>query len=277
MLDSVYLPLPPLWLETSPRKGLSPKKRDLKVVSKLWVLGVLGGCVCLCRVALRVLDDPARRELLLLLRASRCGQEVVGWVGVLPEKDLVRAAVVRAMGPLRAAPPPPSFTAACLPARCAVSFGNSGWTWGEVMPGAAPAGSKVANPLNSVPGRAMPWAGWAAGGVMPSSERVVWAWGGGTDVLRRSEEEEAPAWQSWGDSRSRGGHWRGGFLASPVPSSPCVFLSLGAEGAPAPTASLPIAPRGWAPHGSSALGGAGWGLYRAAEGVLQETFFPGQG
>lgn len=59
---------------------------------------------------------------------------------------------------------------------------------------------------------------------MPSSERVVWAWGGSTDVLRRSEEEEAPAWQSWGGSRRRGGHWReGSWLLRCHPHPACFY------------------------------------------------------
>lgn len=101
--DPVYLPLRLLWLEKSRRKGLSPKKRDLKVVSKLWGLGGLGACV---RPRCGLWVTPHGGSCSLPLKVGRRGQEVVGRLGVLPKKDLVQVAVVCTMGAPPAAPPP---------------------------------------------------------------------------------------------------------------------------------------------------------------------------
>lgn len=57
MLNSVYLLLQLLWLETSPRKRLLLEKRDSKVVLELGVLRVLSG-----RAALQARGDPTYWE-----------------------------------------------------------------------------------------------------------------------------------------------------------------------------------------------------------------------
>lgn len=111
-----------------------------------------------------------------------------------------------------------------------------------------------------------------ARGGMPSSEPMFWAWGGGTDVLRGNEEEEAPARQSWGRQKGARGSLEGGFLASPLPSLPRVFPSLGAERALGTHSAAPHRPEGpsapW--RLCTGLGGAagGRGPYGAAEVVL---------